>query len=179
MTTMAELIAFHDITQLKYRYVRAIDTQDYELLRDCYTDDAEVWYGGGARRRQGREAIVSMLRELMADRQASSHIAVHPELKLTSETTATGIWRFQDIVHFLVPCPIFAEGVEALVGAGYYYDKYELHAEGWKIRSTGYERLFETTESGEARRGIHLAADPLHGRPRTAIAEAAATQQDS
>src|SRR4051794_34123971 len=76
MTSMVELIAFHEIAQLKYRYMRAIDTRDWELLNDCFTADARAWYTGGKLSRQGREAIVAMLREFMPPAFVSSHVAL-------------------------------------------------------------------------------------------------------
>jgi 3-phenylpropionate/cinnamic acid dioxygenase small subunit len=50
MTTAAELIDYHDIRQLMYRYCRAIDRRQFDVVRTCYhpdaTDEHGVYRGG-------------------------------------------------------------------------------------------------------------------------------------
>jgi uncharacterized protein (TIGR02246 family) len=168
--TLEELATIHAIEQLKYRYTRAIDTKNWELLADCFAEDATSWYDGGKRSRQGRDSIVAMLHELMPDDFVGSHIAVHPEITLTGPVTATGIWRMQDIVHYLTDNPVFShsdiKAGEELTGAGYYYDEYVLTADGWKILSTGFWRIFHAFERKESRPGLRVTPDPFFGRDR-------------
>src|SRR5687768_13580476 len=128
MTTATDLLAIHAITQLKYRYMRALDTRDWDLLADCFVEDATTWYAGGKLAAQGRDSIVAMLRGFLPDLFVASHIAVHPEIALTGPATATGIWRMEEDVHFLGPVPDAAHqpmaGGEQQTGAGTYYDDY-------------------------------------------------------
>jgi hypothetical protein len=170
MTSMNDLLEFHYIQQLKYRYLRALDTHQWDLLSTCFAKAAKVWYAGGAFSHDGRDNVVKFLRELMPDSFISSHIVMHPEIKLTSETTAEGIWRFQDIVHFLEPNPVFAlwdiRGGEEMTGAGYYYDNYVKEPDGWKFSSMGYERIFEVIEPRAGRLGLHVTVDPQFGMDR-------------
>lgn len=163
MTTVQDLIDFHGITQLKYRYLRGLDTHQWELLESCFTEDAFAWYSGGAFTHRGRRQIVDFLKELIPPAFVSSHIAVHPELKLTGANLAEGIWRLQDIVYFTEPNPVFAhghiEGGEEMTGAGYYYENYAKEADGWKISSIGYVRIFEVIERKPARADAELTVD--------------------
>jgi hypothetical protein len=56
-----------------------------------------------------------------------------PEIDLTSETTATGIWALNDIV-------IWPNGTR-LDGYGHYHETYERGPDGWKIKSSTLTRL--------------------------------------
>jgi hypothetical protein len=148
--TSEDLITIHEITQLKYRYMRAVDTQDWELMATVFAKNARTWYDSGALSATGRENIVAMFSAAMKPSIYSSHIALHPEITLTSATTAKGSWRFEDVVHFLEADPTLVasniRGGERLIGAGYYYDEYEKEDGQWRIASTGYVRLFEAIE---------------------------------
>jgi hypothetical protein len=143
-----DLVEIHAIWQLKYRYMRAIDTLDWNLIDSCFADDASVWYSGGTIRCEGRKEIVEFFRNNLGQTHYSSHIALHPELSLTSERTAEGTWRFQDTVYTIrsdAPDPI-GHGVQRgqrAEGAGIYYDRYAKVRNNWLIKSTGFIRLYE------------------------------------
>jgi len=164
MTNINDLIEFHEIAQLKYRYCRALDTHQWDLMEQCFTEDAQTWYSGGHFTHQGRSNIVSFLKTLLNDSCVGSHTVTHPEIKLTSPTTAQGIWRLQDIVYFTAANPTFAHGAiqggEAMTGACYVYEEYRKEAAGWKISRTGYERIFEVIERKPARANIELSINP-------------------
>jgi hypothetical protein len=145
--SLEELIAFHEISQVKYRYLRGVDSQDWELVESCFSASASSWYDSGKLATTGAKEIAGLLKRYMFNSMYTSHIALQPEIKLTSPTTATGIWRMQDIVHFTAKEPTSLvpdlDGSEQLVGAGYYHDEYLKEPGGWKISKTGYVRLFE------------------------------------
>jgi hypothetical protein len=166
-TSARDLIDLHDLHQLKYRYVRSVDTQNFDLMATCFTADARAWFAGGAFTFDGREKIIGFLRQLITPSFVSSHIVVHPELKLTGPGTAEGIWRMQDTVYFTAANPIYAHanltGGEQLTGAAYYHDEYVKEADGWKMRSIGFIRIFEVIERKEARRGIDLKIEASRG----------------
>lgn len=155
--TPQQLIDVHEITQLKYRYLRALDTQQWELMRSCFTEDARAWYASGKYASDGgREGVIRLLSGMIADKVVSSHIAVHPEIEVTAPDQARGVWRFQDIVHV-------TQTAELLTGAGYYYDEYRKGSDGWRISSTGYERIFEAREATAANPAFHFQAHPRRG----------------
>ncbi|MBW2144544.1 MAG: nuclear transport factor 2 family protein, partial [Deltaproteobacteria bacterium] len=67
------------------------------------------------------------------------HHAHHPEIDITGDTTAKGIWYLQDIV-------IDLDSNTTLRGAGIYHDEYEKVDGEWKIKLTGYDRTYEEIE---------------------------------
>jgi hypothetical protein len=147
MITASRLLDFHEICQLKYRYIRALDTQNWDLLADCFTDDIVLWPNGGDYVARGRDAVMAMVKAIVIDNFYSSHIAVHPEIDFIDDTHAKGIWRLEDIILFTGPHPAIThtpiQGGEQTQGAGYYYDQYVKGASGWKMSNCGFMRIFE------------------------------------
>src|SRR5262249_40131626 len=66
----------------------------------------------------------------------SSHRVHHPEIDLTTPTTATGIWALDDVV-------VDASRDFALRGAAFYADEYVKQDGSWRIARTAYKRTFE------------------------------------
>lgn len=126
----------HDIADLKYRYVRHLDTKQWESLEDLFTEDATASYGGGAYVCDGREAIMEFLVTNMSSQTLhTAHRVGQPEIAV-SGSTATGRWALSDTVVDT------ALGV-FISGAAYYEDTYVKTEGGWRIASTGYRRLYE------------------------------------
>ena len=63
--TIEDLLIIHEITQLKYRYMRAVDTQDWDLMATVFAKNARTWYDSGTLSATGRENII--LRGLYMD----------------------------------------------------------------------------------------------------------------
>ena len=137
---MAALEQIELIKRLKYRYMRALDMKQWDELADCITEDAVTDYDSGKYSFQGKVNIIDFLKQYM-DRPTliTQHQVHHPEIDLTSETTAKGIWYFQDIV-------IDLDANTTLRGAAFYHDEYEKVDEQWKIKRTGYIRTYEEIE---------------------------------
>jgi ketosteroid isomerase-like protein len=141
--TPEELSELEEIKQVKYRYLRAVDTRDWDLLETVLTKDATAAYASGKLSFEGRDAIVAFLRDSMpAGEMLSSHQVHNPEIELTSSTTATAIWSLQDVL-------VFRSSDLRLRGAAIYTDEMAKVDGQWKIRHTGYRRLYEEmTNSG-------------------------------
>jgi hypothetical protein len=132
--TAAELEA---IRRLKYAYFRTLDLKQFDDLRTLLTEDATAAYEDGKTRLDGRDAIVKWLSSVLGDSgMVTEHHGHHPEIVLTSETTAEGTWYLQDRV--IVPAADLEIG-----GTAFYEDRYRRTAEGWRIAHTGYTRVFE------------------------------------
>ena len=142
---MLDLQEIEAIKQLKYKYMRCVDQKLWQELADCFSPDATCDYGDGKFSFQGREAVMKFLVDAM-DRPSflSSHRVHHPEIRLTSATTATGIWALEDYV-------IDLQHDFRLHGAAFYSDEYVKLAGEWKIRCTGYRRTFEEIEPNASR----------------------------
>ena len=134
--TLAEI---RQIEQLKYRYVRAIDTHDWKLLESLLAADIEVWFDGGALSQSGREKVVNFYKALLVPSFVSSHIVSQPEISIIGPSSATGIWRLQDTVyHTSDHTALQRKAGEKVSGAAYYYDKYRKEFNSWKICNTGF-----------------------------------------
>lgn len=124
------------IRRLKARYCRFLDTKDYDAWRALFATDVVVKLdlavsAGGADPQtmpslEGMEAFEPVVMSGVAN-AATMHHCHTPEIDLTSENTATGIWAMEDLL-------IFADGNQ-LHGAGHYHETYEKRDGTWVITS--------------------------------------------
>jgi bile-acid 7alpha-dehydratase len=124
------------IKRLKYKYFRCLDSKLWDDLAECFTEDATSSYSGGKYSFQGRDAIMKFLKEGMCETRVSMHHGHHPEIEVTGERTATGVWALED-------CLIDTRSNWGVHGAAFYRDEYVKVGGGWKMKHTGYERVFE------------------------------------
>ena len=125
------------IKQLKYRYWRHLDLKEWDDLAALFLADAAVSYGSGKYQFRGVDAIMRFLRESLGRERGSVtiHHGHHPEVALTSETTATGTWALYNYM--------FNEGQRRGIRIGaYYHDEYAKVGGEWKFKSIGYTTLF-------------------------------------
>jgi ketosteroid isomerase-like protein len=137
-----DLVTLEEIRRLKYRYLRAVDTKDWDLLADTFTPDGVADYGTPAMGKPlvltGRDAIVAFMRDNLGPGMITVHAAGQPEIDVDGDT-ATGIWSFQDTV-------IAVEHKVVIQGAAFYEDTYRRDGDGdgqWRISRTGYQRTYE------------------------------------
>ncbi len=143
-----------EIKQLKYKYQRCLDTKDWEGLAETFTPDATTAYSDGQYHFEGLDNIMAFLRSspLGEDRIfIGVHHVHHPEIKFTSDTTATGLWAmYNDMVN--------KKQKSGLRILGYYRDEYVKTNGQWKISFTGYERILEETWNREDIPSLELVA---------------------
>jgi len=131
------------IKQLKARYCRFLDTKDVVAWRALFADDVvgavdlAVSTGGADPRTtpplEGVEQFASMVLAVVAD-AATMHHCHTPEITLTSDMTATGIWAMEDRL-------VYPDG-RRVVGAGHYHETYEKRDGSWRIKSLHLTRTF-------------------------------------
>jgi hypothetical protein len=138
--------AIHEISLLKYRYLRSLDTKQWEELADCFVPEATGDYAGLTF--PDRDAIVGYMREHLGPEVVTLHQVHHPEIEVDGDT-ATGRWYLQDRV-------IAAEWRFVLEGAAFYDDRYVRTTAGWRIAHTGYERTYEASYPMDAVKGFNL-----------------------
>ncbi len=137
---MNELLELEKIKQLKARYLRGLDTNDWETFASSMTSDCRGRYNGGKLSFDSRDAIVAYMREnLSGDRIITLHQGHQPEIEIIDETNARGTWYLQDLV-------IVLEAGIRLYGSAIYTDVYRKVEGEWKIAETGYQRVFEAVE---------------------------------
>ena len=138
--TPDDLVEIALIQQLKYRYVRCIDTKAWDELGGLFTEDATASYGGGATTLDGRPAIMEFLTTSMAsEAMLTSHKVHQPEITLTGPGSASGVWALDDVV-------IMDDLGLVVRGASFYDDRYVKVDDRWLIAHTGYRRVFEEIE---------------------------------
>ncbi len=129
------------IKQLKARYFRTMDTKDWSGMRDVFTDDVVIdttASGGGIV--TGADAFLEFLRLALAG-TVTVHHGHMPEIRLTSPTTATGVWALHDVI-------LWPDG-NRLQGYGHYHETYELAGGEWRIKTSTLTRLhMEITQPG-------------------------------
>lgn len=136
--TLQQLSDLEDIRTLKHRYFRGIDTADLDLLSGLFTADLVVDYRGGTYRvsLEGRDNMI----EFLANSFHSSAVAMHhghmPEITLTGDDTAEGIWYLEDIF-------INLDSRTHTVGSAIYRDQYRREDGAWRIARTEYDRVIE------------------------------------
>lgn len=145
MSGMADNLAeIEAIKQVKYRYLRALDTKHWDDFADTLTEDVIGDYGeslGEEHHFTDRATLVEFMRTSMPAGIITEHRVTHPEIDIDGDE-ATGIWYLQDKV-------IAAEFNFMLVGAGFYHDTYRRTADGWRISKTGYDRTYDASLSTE------------------------------
>jgi bile-acid 7alpha-dehydratase len=125
------------IKRLKYRYWRHLDLKQWDELATCFTKDASVSYGGGKYTFQGLDAIMNFLRTSLGRETGAVtiHQGHHPEIDLTSATTARGSWALYNYM--------FNEKQNRGIRIGaYYHDDYVKLGGEWKFQHIGYTPLF-------------------------------------
>lgn len=126
------------IEQVKYRYLRALDTKDWDTFADTLTEDVTGDYGGRLNF-ANRTELVDYMRSSIGPGVITEHRVTHPQITVDGDE-AHAVWYLQDRV-------IAAEFDFMLIGAAFYRDTYRRTADGWKISATGYDRTYEATMS--------------------------------
>jgi hypothetical protein len=147
------------IRQLKYRSLRALDTKRWGELEDCFAADCRWAESDGTGRLYDRDEVMDKLKGAFERTNIlTMHQGHHPELELTGEDTARGIWAIQDRV-------IDLQFNITIWGAAYHTDEYARVDGNWKIQSITYERLFEEMESRAERPDLKLTVSKFDGAP--------------
>lgn len=150
---MSSLEEIEAIKRLKYKYLRCLDQKLWREIEECFTEDATAAYGDGKYSFAGRDKIIEFLAGALGPKSMiSSHRVHHPEIDLTGPSNASGVWALEDTV-------IETNANITIRGAAYYSDEYVKVGGSWKIKSTGYRRVFEEIESRSDTPSLKLTAN--------------------
>ena len=127
------------IKQLKARYFRYLDTKRWPELRRQFTDDA--LFEGNNAPFSGPDEFVSR-----TGARLQPAITVHqghmPEIVLTSDHTARGIWAMFDWVEFDTPIAAGrGKGHRGYTGYGHYEEEYRKEHGVWRISFMRHSRI--------------------------------------
>jgi hypothetical protein len=118
-----KLLAIEEIRRLKARYFRYVDTKDWAAFKTIFTPDAHFDISEDLPDGVllGPDSIVEAARIPLSG-VVSVHHGHCPEIDITSDTTATGIWAMEDKLRW-------SENSEfpnqTLHGYGHYFEGYE------------------------------------------------------
>jgi uncharacterized protein (TIGR02246 family) len=129
----AELYEIEQIKQLKARYFRTMDTKDWDGMRLVFADDVVMDTSeAGGNVIEGADAFLEFLVPTLGN-AVTVHQGHMPEIELTSETTARGVWALQDTIWW--------PDSNVMYGYGHYHETYEKAEGAWKIKSSRLTRL--------------------------------------
>lgn len=128
------------IKNLKARYCRYVDIEDWEAFEDLFLPDA-LFYRG-----EGDDDIIrgraTFVQQIVASHTAAEARTIHhchmPEIDVVDAATARGIWALFDYGDRIW----YANGRrEAYQGYGHYYEEYRKDDAGWRIASWRLVRI--------------------------------------
>lgn len=136
--TLQQLTDLEDIKTLKHRYFRGIDTADMALLETLFTEDVSVEYRGGTYKvaLSGKDNMLEFLANSFHSDALAMHHGHMPEITLTGDNSAYGVWYLEDIF-------INLEQKTHTFGSAIYRDEYRREGGVWKLRRTEYDRVME------------------------------------
>jgi len=121
------------IKQLKARYFRTMDTKNWDAMRAVFCDDVVMdSTDSGGSVITGADTCIEFLQNTLSD-VLTVHHGHMPEIDVTSESTANGIWAMEDLLRW-------PNGGE-LRGYGHYTETYEKQGGQWRIKSLKLTRL--------------------------------------
>ena len=124
------------IKKLKAKYFRCVDKKLWDEMEEVWVEDAVADYGMGIELLQGRKAILDFLKKnLDRDSMISVHQGHNPEIEITSEITAKGVWVLND--------RLIIQTIATLNGWRYYEDEYVKVNGEWKKKSTKITNILE------------------------------------
>jgi len=140
MNPIDKLLAIEEIKRLKSRYFWGLDHKDWDFWRrEVWAPDARLIVPEASRECAGIDAILAYVKESTAD-QVSVHHGHMPDIEITSDSTATGVWAMEDRLYRTKQFPL-ADGSTCLHGFGHYQETYVRLDAGWRIQTTRLTRL--------------------------------------
>jgi hypothetical protein len=149
LTPAEQLIAIEEIKKLFAGRLRCMDTKDWDHYGDFHTEDimSDSWRGLPNDKRPvtdgknvvvGRQRLTATIRALLDGpvRITSVHHGHTPEIVLTSDTTARGVWAMEDRLWWTN-----GDREHSLHGYGHYHEEYRKVDGRWLISARRLTRL--------------------------------------
>lgn len=142
ISELEKLLAIEDIKQLKARYFRFVDTQNWPALRALLADDAVLVHsmpatdspadGGPApETKTGADVIITFISTALENAR-SVHKGYMPEITIYSDSEAAGIWAMSDKVYW---------PDKVLKGNGHYHETYRKRNGKWIFQTISIRRM--------------------------------------
>lgn len=130
------LVAIEEIKQLKARYFRLMDLKLWDDWGKVFAAGCTMEVPEADMSVTGRDEIVRTVSTALTG-STTTHHGHMPEIEITGEGTAKGIWAMFDYVQW----PKDDETTWGLQGYGHYIEQYVVEDGGWRIARTKLERL--------------------------------------
>lgn len=144
-----KLLAIEEIKVLFASRLRCMDNKEWDKYASFHTDDvvSDSWAspdaapladGTASGQVTGGQALANAIRGTLDGpvKVTSVHHGHTPEITLTSDTTATGVWAMEDKLWWTN-----GDAEEHLHGYGHYHEKYRLVDGRWLISYRNLTRL--------------------------------------
>lgn len=153
---LTTLVAIEAIKQVKARYCRHLDEEDWDAFRSLFEDDA-VFDAEGHPFEGADPFVAAIIRHHTLARVRTVHHCHMPEITIEDADHATGVWAMFDYVD-----RIWADDGrrEAFVGYGHYREEYRKHGGQWRIAAMHLIRIRVDTMRPEA-----MLSFPERGQP--------------
>lgn len=138
MTIAEQLHAIEQIKSLKARYLRFVDTKQWDAFEALFTPDAKLEITE-ARAEPFTSHELSGLLRAHYGRCVTVHHGHTPEIELNGPDNASGVWAMEDQRFFAADDP--SAPFASALGAGHYHETYVRTPEGWLIASLRLSRL--------------------------------------
>ena len=155
---MRRLEELEAIKRLKYKYIRCVDSKLWDELAECFTQDATTSYEGGRYKLAGLDAIMGFFRKYNVPELITMHHVHHPEIEMTGAEAARATWALEDYV-------INLKADWSLRGAAFYHDEYVRVDGQWKIKHTGFKRIFSERWTRSETKSLKL-TENMHASPQ-------------
>lgn len=135
------LLELEAIRQLKTRYFRCVDAKDWDEYRAVFADDVVFDISDDMPETgltHGADAAVALARAGLGADVTSVHHGHCPEIRLTSDDSAQGIWAMEDMLFW---APGAASPIRSLHGYGHYHETYRRIDGAWKIQTMTLKRI--------------------------------------
>ena len=144
---LADLWAIEEIKRLKARYCRFVDTKRWDDLADLFVAAASIELPEVRQDPFSYEEWLGLLTSGWSE-LVSVHHAHLPEIVITGDGSAEGLWAMNDAVFHPPHDPAAPGGVDRRSGFGYYAETYA-YEESWRIETMRLTRL-RTSWSGSS-----------------------------
>lgn len=131
------LTAYIEISQVKAKYCRYLDTKDWDAFTELFTEDFVLDVRGGTQLPlfESRDAAMQYVQAALGTAK-TAHQVHSPEIELNGNE-ANVIWAMQDRLIWDPP----RNGISSLTGYGHYHERYVYRAGAWKIAASRLTRL--------------------------------------
>ena len=160
MDRLETLEIIEAVKQLKARYLRALDMADWTLMEQVLSENAHCVFEGGVYTHEyhSRAEMIEFFRSAFHDQTITRHNCHHPEIEVLSSSSARGLWYLSDFFEHI-------EHNMVMDGSALYRDEYVLEEDGWRIKDTGYQRIYERMRPRDPE--IQITAHYLASKPKS------------